>query len=132
MSIPADAPIPAAVADREVPMPHALSRILSEPLLAAESSGASIESTIPAFPSTGTCDEKFWSCPGSAGFKIRGPSYLRDHQKVWARKAPRAGADGCVCAGCQDCMGRSGASHAGWLLTQVCWCGRCKQDTLVW
>ena len=33
-------------------------------------------------PPNGTCDEKFWSCPGHAGFKVRGPRYLRDHQKA--------------------------------------------------
>lgn len=91
MAIPADPAIAAVVADRDAPLPHTLSRILSEPLVTAESSGASLDSTIPAFPSTGTCDEKFWSCPGSAGFKIRGPNYLRDHQKVCSSpQAPAA------------------------------------------
>ena len=25
---------------------------------------------------------QFWSCPGAAGFKVRGPTYLDDHRKV--------------------------------------------------
>lgn len=25
----------------------------------------------------GTLDQRFWSCPGAAGFKLRGASYLR-------------------------------------------------------
>ena len=27
----------------------------------------------------GTCDPKYWSCPGAAGYKVRGQTYL----KVW-------------------------------------------------
>ncbi|KFM23600.1 hypothetical protein F751_2859 [Auxenochlorella protothecoides] len=30
----------------------------------------------------GTCPRQFWSCPGDAGFKVRGPSYLADKRKV--------------------------------------------------
>ena len=33
-------------------------------------------------PPTGTCDPKFWSCPGAAGFKVRGTRYLKDHVKA--------------------------------------------------
>ncbi|KAK9814451.1 hypothetical protein WJX72_006118 [[Myrmecia] bisecta] len=32
----------------------------------------------------GMLDRKFWSCPGSAGFKVRGRNYLRDRKKVLA------------------------------------------------
>jgi hypothetical protein len=33
---------------------------------------------------TGTMDQRFWLCPGAAGFKVRGGSYLRDHKKAAA------------------------------------------------
>lgn len=47
----------------------------------AESSG--LEEDEPELPpSSGTCDTKFWSCPGAAGFKVRGERYLRDSIKV--------------------------------------------------
>lgn len=32
----------------------------------------------------GTCDPKYWSCPGAAGFRVRGPKYLTDKKKVEA------------------------------------------------
>lgn len=32
----------------------------------------------------GTCDHKFWSCPGAAGFRVRGPKYTVDKKKVEA------------------------------------------------
>jgi hypothetical protein len=32
----------------------------------------------------GTCNPKYWSCPGAAGFKLRGASYLKDKKKVLA------------------------------------------------
>lgn len=32
----------------------------------------------------GTCDPKYWSCPGAAGFRVRGPKYLADKKKVEA------------------------------------------------
>lgn len=25
----------------------------------------------------GTCDPKYWSCPGAAGYKVRGQTYLK-------------------------------------------------------
>ena len=28
-------------------------------------------------PDMGTCDPKYWSCPGAAGYKIRGSTYLK-------------------------------------------------------
>ena len=28
-------------------------------------------------PDMGTCDPKYWSCPGAAGYKIRGLTYLK-------------------------------------------------------
>ena len=27
----------------------------------------------------GTCDPKYWSCPGAAGYKVRGQTYLKVH-----------------------------------------------------
>lgn len=32
----------------------------------------------------GTCDATYWSCPGAAGFRVRGPKYLVDKKKVEA------------------------------------------------
>eukprot|EP00891_Asterochloris_glomerata_P006240 jgi/Astpho2/6240/fgenesh1_pg.00088_%23_51_t len=34
----------------------------------------------------GTCAQRYWSCPGAAGYKIRGPTYLRDKKKVMAEE----------------------------------------------
>ena len=39
-------------------------------------------------PHTGTCPAHFWSCPGAAGFKVRGARYLRDHMKVRSSRPP--------------------------------------------
>ncbi len=30
----------------------------------------------------GTCDRSFWSCPGAAGFRLRGPKYFTDKKKI--------------------------------------------------
>ena len=27
----------------------------------------------------GTCDPKYWSCPGAAGYRVRGQTYLKVH-----------------------------------------------------
>ncbi|DBA89089.1 hypothetical protein WJX77_009682 [Trebouxia sp. C0004] len=32
----------------------------------------------------GTCDPKYWSCPGAAGYKVRGQTYLKDKKKIEA------------------------------------------------
>ena len=32
-----------------------------------------------------------FSCPGAAGFKVRGPTYLQDKKKVALVKPPRSG-----------------------------------------
>ncbi|EIE22257.1 DUF1336-domain-containing protein [Coccomyxa subellipsoidea C-169] len=53
----------------------------------SESDGLLAEEAPEADPTacaTGTCDKQFWSCPGNAGFKVRGPNYLRDKKKVLA------------------------------------------------
>lgn len=49
--------------------------------LAAESSDALASEDSSEF-AEGTCPPEFWSCPGAAGFKVRGERYLRDHVKV--------------------------------------------------
>lgn len=36
----------------------------------------------PELRTTGTCDSAYWMCPGSADFKVRGPSYLKDRKKI--------------------------------------------------
>jgi hypothetical protein len=36
------------------------------------------------FSVTGTLDQRFWLCPGAAGFKVRGATYLQDHKKAVA------------------------------------------------
>lgn len=36
------------------------------------------------FCPTGTLEQRFWSCPGAAGYKLRGGNYLKDHKKVEA------------------------------------------------
>jgi len=33
----------------------------------------------------GTCDPKYWSCPGAAGYKVRGQTYLKVQCKVAIR-----------------------------------------------
>ena len=35
-----------------------------------------------ALAAAGTMPREMWSCPGAAGFKVRGPTYLEDHRKV--------------------------------------------------
>ena len=35
-----------------------------------------------AIAAAGTMPREMWSCPGAAGFKVRGPTYLEDHRKV--------------------------------------------------
>lgn len=35
-----------------------------------------------ALAAAGTMPREMWSCPGAAGFKVRGPTYLDDHRKV--------------------------------------------------
>ena len=35
-----------------------------------------------ALAASGTMPREMWSCPGAAGFKVRGPTYLEDHRKV--------------------------------------------------
>jgi len=37
-----------------------------------------------ALAAAGTMPREMWSCPGAAGFKVRGPTYLEDHRKVAA------------------------------------------------
>ncbi|KAL3141693.1 hypothetical protein ABBQ32_004380 [Trebouxia sp. C0010 RCD-2024] len=32
----------------------------------------------------GTCDPKYWSCPGAAGYKVRSQTYLKDKKKMEA------------------------------------------------
>ena len=35
-------------------------------------------SDVPNAPANvGTCDPKYWSCPGAAGYKVRGQTYLK-------------------------------------------------------
>ena len=62
---------------------------MSQPLVAhlnqegdVVASGVQTENQQPAAvadaaPDMGTCDPKYWSCPGAAGYKIRGLTYLK-------------------------------------------------------
>jgi hypothetical protein len=38
---------------------------------------AAVEAELEPFSATGTLATKFWSCPGNAGFKVRGHNYLK-------------------------------------------------------
>ncbi|KAL0043136.1 hypothetical protein WJX79_010214 [Trebouxia sp. C0005] len=40
--------------------------------------------TQDATANLGTCDPKYWSCPGAAGYKVRGQTYLKDKKKIEA------------------------------------------------
>ncbi|CAK0780512.1 hypothetical protein CVIRNUC_005077 [Coccomyxa viridis] len=54
---------------------------MSKPLLQQNSEGTAAGPTNGAC-NTGSCNKRFWSCPGDAGFKVRGPNYLRDKKKI--------------------------------------------------
>ena len=51
---------------------------------AGEGAAAQAPDVAEAPADRGTCDPKYWSCPGAAGYKIRGSTYL----KVLGRLAP--------------------------------------------
>jgi len=40
--------------------------------------------TPPELRRTGTCDPAYWTCPGSAGYRVRGRNYLSDKKKISA------------------------------------------------
>ena len=46
--------------------------------------GSDSEDAEEALAAAGTMPREMWSCPGAAGFKVRGPTYLEDHRKVAA------------------------------------------------
>ena len=51
-----------------------------EGLIMATASQVHIEThaaVADAAPDMGTCDPKYWSCPGAAGYKVRGLTYLK-------------------------------------------------------
>lgn len=39
-------------------------------------------------PCMGTLDSKFWSYPGTAGFKLRGPNYLQVRNQGFSSTRP--------------------------------------------
>lgn len=43
---------------------------------AAEGGDAVRERVLRAY-AHGTCPQRYWSCPGAAGFRLRGPNYLQ-------------------------------------------------------
>ncbi|KAK9823769.1 hypothetical protein WJX72_005371 [[Myrmecia] bisecta] len=65
----------------------------SEPLTTTSAAGPSVAAAIVAEGSigdarfaSGTLDPKYWSCPGAAGYKVRGVNYLKDKKKADAEE----------------------------------------------
>ena len=54
----------------------------SRPGLAATPGVGTTLSARASSDAAGTMPHQFWSCPGAAGFKVRGPTYLDDHRKI--------------------------------------------------
>ena len=42
-----------------------------------EGDGGGPDGGLCAPANVGTCDPKYWSCPGAAGYKVRGQTYLK-------------------------------------------------------
>ncbi|KAL4433733.1 hypothetical protein ABPG75_000174 [Micractinium tetrahymenae] len=59
----------------------AAAEALAEPAAAASAEEALDTAAANAWAVGGTCDPKYWECPGDAGFKLRGASYLTDKKK---------------------------------------------------
>jgi len=68
-------------ADSKAAVPKVLEGVVSPPL---EADAVPDAAEAEEYSTTGTLDQRFWSCPGAAGFKLRGASYLRDHKKASA------------------------------------------------
>lgn len=88
--------------------------------------------TQDATANLGTCDPKYWSCPGAAGYKVRGQTYL----KVWCGLAIRVlSAAQRMCSAVGQIGLHRGVSHTLSYVLQLCQdmlsCSLCKAENSV-